>query len=107
MPIFRFQCVACGNEKNFSVAVQQIKTFQAECPVCKQQMQRKLGTPDVLEKEQTDEYRGRSRFANTDKKRKDRTDEHFRKVELPRIIESQGTAFAERMGWLDPNKKPR
>jgi hypothetical protein len=64
-------------------------------------MTRLYGDPSVLQMETTDSYRGKKRFEGTERKRIDRTDEHFAKVTLPRLIEQHGVKYAEQRGWVD------
>jgi len=57
--------------------------------------------------EATDEYRGKSNPQGLKKQLLERSTEHFKKHELPRIIEKEGKEVAIRQGWLDIEGRPK
>lgn len=105
MPIYQYECSACKTSKRLMIT----KDFDQPrpCEVCSQPMARQMGSPSAIERETVDEYRKKSRFSDTEQKRHERAQEHFRKVELPKIIETQGLEYAIRHGWVKPEDQPK
>ena len=66
----------------------------------------RLGAPAALAKETSDEYRGKSVDQDIKSKLKDRASEHFRKHELPRMIDKHGKEYAQQQGFLDAEGNP-
>jgi predicted nucleic acid-binding Zn ribbon protein len=103
VPIHRYLCTTCGKQRKFLVQGEPI----AEKPCsCGQVMVRQLGTPDSIPMESTDEYRGNSRFQDTERKRKERAD-RMDGLKLKKSIERNGTAEAKIRGKIHDRDLPK
>jgi predicted nucleic acid-binding Zn ribbon protein len=107
MPIYRYICSVCRAEAKAMVLASQRKNHSMTCEKCGTPMARTIGVPDCIPMETTDAYRGKSRFMGTNEKRKKRADDHFKRVEMKKIIDKEGVEFAKRHGWIDDEKKSR
>lgn len=78
------------------------KEYSEECEACETgTLSYTLPKPNAVAKETLDEYRGKSVEMDLERKLEDRSREHFKKSDLPRLIEEHGTEFGIRNGWLN------
>lgn len=105
MPIYRYNCTAC--QRSVKMVVVTDPDGPKQCKTCQGSLQRAASVPDGIAMETTDDYRGQSRFADTESKRQSRASDHFRKVELKRRIEREGTESAKKNGWLKDEDTPK
>ena len=100
MPIYAYICRPC------TVSLKKLvpgPMSTPKCPLCKNDMIRQIGVPDVIAMETCDPYRGRSRYQNTQEKARQRADEHFRTVEAKKLsLEEQ-----KRRGYIRDEDKPK
>lgn len=102
MPFFVFVCGRCNADKKVLTTLKEAKSASYSCPVCSNaSMELRIGSPSVLAKETTDEYRGKSNIQGLSDKLKDRSHDHFVKHDLPRIIATQGKEYAIRQGFIN------
>lgn len=106
MPFFKFECPGCHTELRKLTTIKSIKENPVMCPECDAVMEARLGAPAALAKETSDEYRGKSVDQNIKENLKARSSEHFRKHELPRMIDKHGKEYATKEGFLDAEGNP-
>lgn len=80
--------------------------YKGPCPKCQSDMIPVMGTPTSKAVTAGDEYRGVKHDLDIKDQIKERSAEHFKKHELPRIIEEQGKEFAIRQGFINPSDDP-
>lgn len=108
MPFYPYRCAKCGFEKQKLLSPDKAKSYSEVCPSCKEDVLKYgLGTPQALGKETKDEYRNKSVEQDLGEKLLERSNEHFRKHELPRIIEKEGKAFAIEQGFITEEGIPK
>lgn len=107
MPVFIFVCPGCGTTDKKLLTLKEARTLRVPCPGCQTgTLELQMGTPSALAKTTGDEYRGKSVDLDVKEKLKDRAHDHFVKHDLPRIIEKEGMAFAQRQGFVDFRGQP-
>lgn len=103
MPKYVFVCSVC--EKSESKYVSRT-TSQSTCSSCKNVTERKL--PNIAQQqvnETIDQYTGVKRDQNHVENIKDRRDEHYWNVEVPRFVQHYSTETCIENGWLVYNEK--
>ena len=70
-------------------------------------MKRSVGLPDSIAMESADDYRKKSRFQDSERKRKERADRIVREVKVKTAIEKDGTAEAKIRGWVKDRDLPK
>lgn len=83
------------------------REYTETCPSCGSQISFALSKPNAIAKETSDEYRGKSVEMGIQDKLLKRSEDHFQKHDLPRLIEKHGKEYAVRQGWIDPDKDPK
>ena len=109
MPLYRYACPECKVEK-----VVMLKASEADWnhPLCacrlaagvrplQTEMVRQVGTPSVRAVETGDEYHGLKSVQGVRDMVTERSRDHWRKHELPRIIEKEGKEKAVEQGLID------
>ena len=103
MPKYRFTCVPCNKEyERFASPRQEI----LPCPLCKTDMHRELpsaGSQAVTEI--VDSFTGVRNEDDQKLKTKDRRQEHFWEVEVPRLVQPYSLQTCLEEGWLVYNDK--
>ena len=102
MPFYTFRCDKCISLKKRLLNLDKAKYHSEPCDACSDGVLRyTMPKPNSVAKETLDEYRGKSVEMDLTKKLEDRSREHFKKSDLPRLIEEHGTEFGIRNGWLN------
>lgn len=101
MPFYNFECPSCNAQTKRLLPAKDIEKRQPTCQACGSAMERRMGTPEPLGKQTLDEYRGLSVSENLKDKLTERSNDHFRKHEIPRLIEKHGREYALQRGWID------
>ena len=84
------------------MSLDKAKEHFEECHSCNDGTLRyTLPKPNTVAKETLDEYRGKSVEMDLNRKLEERSHEHFKKSDLPRLIEEHGQEFCVRNGWLN------
>lgn len=103
MPKYRFTCTKCGNEK---MQYANLSTFTVECDKCKANMERQLpSSGSQAVNETVDNYTGVKRDQNHDELKKQRRDQYYRDVEIPRLIQTYSLETCLEQKWLVYNDK--
>jgi len=106
MPIYKYKCKSCEKtlQKN-----EDRKTKQINCE-CGKTMKRQVpilsGAPKVSET--VDKYTNTKQIENQTNMIKERNDEHYWKVEVPRLVQQYDMKTCLEQGWivLDEKGKP-
>lgn len=102
MPKYVFTCPTCGkSEQKFT----SVKTSELDC-TCGAKQKRQL--PNIAQQqvnETIDQYTGVKRDQNHVENIKDRRDEHYWNVEVPRFVQHYSTETCIENGWLVYNEK--
>lgn len=102
MAKYVFLCPKCGNNPTKYVPV---RVTEVLCE-CGELAQRQL--PNIAQQqvsEVVDHYSGTKRDQNHAENIKDRRDEHYWNVEVPRLIQTMSTETCIENGWLVYNEK--
>lgn len=103
MPKYTFICQKCKLEV---IKYANISTTSIPCDSCKDKMDRqipKVGTQTVSEI--VDTFTGIKRDQNHDELKKERRDNHYWEVEVPRLIQTYSLQTCLEEGWLVYNDK--
>jgi len=107
MPFFTLQCPSCGHTIKKLTTINEVSKYETDCPECKEgTLLAQLGAPAALGKETSDEYRGKSVDQDIKDKLRVRSKEHFRKNQLPRMIDKHGKEYAQQQGFIDAEGNP-
>jgi len=102
MPFYSFKCDKCNSLKRHLMTLDRAKAHFEDCEACDDgKLTYTIPKPNAVAKETLDEYRGKSVEMELTRKLEDRSHEHFKKTDLPRLIEEHGTEFGIRNGWLN------
>ena len=102
MPFYTYRCDKCPTVKKSLTTLEKAKAHYEQCPACDSgKLRYSIPKPNSVAKETLDEYRGKSVEMDLTQKLEDRSREHFKKSDLPRLIEEHGTEFGIRNGWLN------
>jgi predicted DCC family thiol-disulfide oxidoreductase YuxK len=107
MPFYRFICAEDGVEEKRLLSRSKADSFDGVCPKCQKKLVRALGTPQARSLETADEYRNKKVAEGVSQMIDERAHEHFKKHDLPRIIQEQGIEFAKRQGFVDEDGRPK
>lgn len=102
MPKYVFKCGSCGSSQELFTSSKQTETA---C-TCGQKQQRQF--PNIVQQRVTevvDQYTGTTRDQNHAENMKDRRDEHYWNVEVPRLIQTMSVETCLEQGWLVYNEK--
>jgi putative FmdB family regulatory protein len=99
MPIYRYACPADQSTKSLMRKVSEADE-SVKCQ-CGAEMARQIGEPHARAVETGDEYHGLKMVQGVREMATERAREHWRKHELPRIVEREGKEFAVRQGFID------
>lgn len=104
MPKYRFTCTECKLEVEKYTSV---KTEVIQCSICRQNtMNRQLPSSGSLAVTETiDTFTGVNRDQNHDELKKDRKEQYYWDVEVPRFIQTYSTQTCLEEGWLVFNEK--
>lgn len=106
MPFYRYVCESCDFSKKKLIDSSKARTHTEACPECGKALVFRFGAPNAQAMETKDEYRGKSIEMGVSDKILERSSEHFRTHELPRLIEQHGREWAERNGHIDFEGNP-
>lgn len=103
MPKYTFVCHNCGEQKTQYAPV---SITEFPCGKCDSAMIRQLpssGSQEVTEK--IDDFTGVTRTQDSESLNKERREQHYWEVEVPRFIETYSTETCIEQGWLVYNDK--
>ena len=102
MPFYKFICRHCNLEiKKLLRGPKDAEGYSGACHICGHALYFALGKPDKQAVETVDEDRGKKSIQGIEKMIDERASEHFKKHELPRLIEKEGLETAIQQGWVD------
>lgn len=108
MPFFRFKCSACdASLKKLLRNKLEAENYSGGCDICGSPVVQTLGTPDKQELVTVDEDRGKKHVDGIEEMIDERAKDHFRKVQLPRMIEERGMDYVKENGFVDEDGKPK
>lgn len=104
MPKFYFYCKSCDMKIHKYVSTSIIET---ECPTCKGRMERQLPNTNLSTevREIVDPYTNKTWGKDHQAVMKQRKDDHFWEVEVPRLVQTYSTQTCLEEGWLVYNDK--
>lgn len=103
MAKYIFQCSVCEERGHRYVTS---KTIEQTCPKCSGVMNRELPTTNSTEVRETiDTYTNKRWSKDHTAIMKDRRDNHYWDVEVPRLIETHSVQTSLEQGWLVYNDK--
>ena len=107
MPIYSYECTSC---KSIIKAFRNVKQADSAvfCKTCgRHDKQNRLLPNNVSGRalENRDEYRNKNVLQDTERLVEDRAKEHWKKHDLPKLIELEGMDAAIKRGWVDPETK--
>lgn len=103
MPKYTFVCTNCSLNKTLYANV---TTLSIKCDQCSADMQRQIpknGSSAVSEI--VDSYTGTKRDQDHDSLKKERRDNHYWEVEVPRLVQTYSLQTCLEEGWLVYNDK--
>jgi hypothetical protein len=115
MPIYTYVCPAGHYNKKLRPVTNADDEVLCEAPdwnksppsACNLPSTRQPATPQARAVETSDEYHGMKNVQGIKKMVGDRASEHWRKHELPRLIQEHGKEHAVKEGWIDVDGKPK
>jgi|GEM_PF-6849172 len=108
MPFFIFTCTACEAPiKKLLRDEKAAQGFSGACNICGMPIVQTLGKPDTQGYETLDEDRGKKSFEGISSLILERSQEHFKRVEVKRMIEEHGEDHARQNGFIDEDGKAR
>lgn len=107
MPLFRFAC-KCGQSKRILLPnAKAARELTPPCEKCNEKMFATYGTVQSNEYTTGDEERNKKHLVGVQNLLKERSDEHYKKHELPRIIAEHGEEYAKEHNLIDEDGRSK
>jgi hypothetical protein len=115
VPLYRYACPECKDEKVVMLKASETDWKHPECycrfaaglPPLQTEMVRMMGTPNLRAVETGDEYHGLKAVQGIKDMTTERARDHWRRHELPRIVEKDGKEKAVEQGLIDQEGNPK